>query len=87
MIHILWALFAVLVISGIVNLAMKMKHDRRFINILIDIFDFNHDKCYEQRKKDGVAWDQKCPGLVGGTKNTEYLQEGCIGCKYFTNMN
>lgn len=36
-------------------------------------------KCYEENgNKDGT-----CYGLYGGDRYTEYLQYGCIGCKYW----
>lgn len=36
-------------------------------------------KCHEENgNKDGT-----CSGLVGGDKYTEYVQYGCINCKYW----
>ena len=36
-------------------------------------------KCYDEHgNKDGT-----CYGLVGGDRYTEYVQYGCIGCKYW----
>ena len=36
-------------------------------------------KCYEEHgNKDGT-----CYGLVGGDRYTEYVQYGCISCKYW----
>lgn len=48
---------------------------------------YNHDKCYSEMVKRGIASEGRCGGLVGGTKNTGYLQEMCIDCPFckFTN--
>lgn len=43
---------------------------------------YNHDKCYSEMVKRGIASEGKCGGLVGGTKNTGYLQEMCIDCQF-----
>lgn len=43
---------------------------------------YDHDKCYTEMVKRGIASEGKCGGLVGGTKNTGYLQEMCIDCPF-----
>ena len=43
---------------------------------------YDHDKCYSEMLKRGIASEGKCGGLVGGTKNTGYLQEMCIDCPF-----
>ena len=56
------------------------------MNVLKDIVnrakkrnDTTRKKCYEENgNKDGT-----CYGLVGGDKDTEYVQYGCINCKYW----
>lgn len=35
---------------------------------------YNHGKCYSEMVKRGIAANGVCGGLVGGTKNTGYLQ-------------
>lgn len=48
---------------------------------------YNYSKCYSEMVKRGIASGRTCRGLVGGTKNTGYLQEMCINCPFckFTN--
>lgn len=43
---------------------------------------YDHEKCYTEMVKRGIASEGKCGGLVGGTKNTGYLQEMCIDCPF-----
>ena len=44
------------------------------------LLDVGNEKCFEKHKNsDGV-----CYGLMGSNRNTEYLSESCIGCKYHT---
>ena len=35
----------------------------------------------------GYAVFECCGGIAGGTRNTEYLSEMCIGCPYFTEID
>ena len=43
-------------------------------------FDIGNDRCFEEHKNaEGI-----CYGLMGGDRNTGYLSESCIGCKYHT---
>jgi hypothetical protein len=44
---------------------------------------FTREGCFKDREKDGIASFGVCNGLVGGTPATEWLQEACIGCKYY----
>lgn len=41
-----------------------------------------YEKCYSNRMCEGNAYDGRCGGLAGGTKATDYLSEGCVGCPY-----
>ena len=42
------------------------------------ILNEENEKCFEKHKNaDGF-----CYGLFGGDRNTGYLAESCIGCKY-----
>lgn len=50
--------------------------------LIICATSYNHDKCYSEMVKRGVAANGVCGGLVGGTKNTGYLQEMCIDCPF-----
>lgn len=43
---------------------------------------YDHDKRYSEMVKRGIASEGRCGGLVGGTKNTGYLQEMCIDCPF-----
>ena len=58
------------------------------------IFEYLHNlkinkysRCYSEREKTGDAVFMNCSGLVGGTSNTEYLQEQCLDCPYFVMIN
>jgi hypothetical protein len=46
----------------------------------IETFMMTREECYENTK----SVDGKCYGVVGGTKNTDYLSEYCIDCPYCT---
>ena len=50
--------------------------------LIIYCASYNHGKCYSEMVKRGIAFEGKCGGLVGGTKNTGYLQEMCIDCPF-----
>ncbi len=50
--------------------------------LIICAASYNHDKCYSEMVKRGIAANGVCGGLVGGTKNTGYLQEMCIDCPF-----
>lgn len=41
-----------------------------------------YDKCYSEMENNGYAAMNCCGGLVGGTKNTEYLSEICVSCPH-----
>lgn len=43
-------------------------------------FFMTREECFEKYKSP----DGKCYGVAGGTSSTNYLCEGCIGCKYHT---
>ena len=43
---------------------------------------YDYGKCYSEMVKRGIAANGVCGGLVGGTKNTGYLQEMCINCPF-----
>ncbi len=47
-------------------------------------FISDYDKCYSEMEDDGAAVFGCCGGVVGGTRNTEYLSEMCIHCPYYT---
>ena len=48
----------------------------------LSIFFLDYDKCYSEREADGYAIFGCCGGMVGGTKQTNYLSEICVGCPY-----
>ena len=50
---------------------------------LFSNFISDYDKCYSDQENAGYAVFGSCPGVCGGTKNTEYLSEMCIDCPYF----
>lgn len=50
--------------------------------LIIYCASYNHDKCYSEMVKRGIASEGRYGGLVGGTKNTGYLQEMCIDCPF-----
>ena len=52
------------------------------IDILKRFFSRHYDKCYSNRVDEGNAYNGYCGGVAGGTKATDYLSEGCVGCPY-----
>ena len=46
----------------------------------------DHDKCYSDMERQGIASIGCCHGVVGGTRNTNYLSERCIDCPYFVDV-
>ena len=50
--------------------------------LIIKGASYNYDKCHSEMVKRGIAYGRTCGGLVGGTKNTGYLQEMCINCPF-----
>jgi hypothetical protein len=50
------------------------------------VSNFTNDRCFYEMESKGVAAMGCCSGLVGGDANSEYLQYGCIGCKYWTKV-
>ena len=49
---------------------------------ILKSFVSDYDKCYSEREDEGYAVFGCCHGLVGGSRNTNYLQEFCINCPY-----
>ena len=47
-------------------------------------YRFSYEWCYDGMEQRGIAVFGCCCGTVGGTAATEYLDEGCIGCPYWT---
>ena len=45
---------------------------------------FSRESCYEDRKSKGYLDGDKCYGVVGGGKTTNYLSETCISCPHWT---
>ena len=44
---------------------------------------FSYEGCYQTKLEKGeITKIDECSGEVGGTKNTDYLSERCIGCPY-----
>lgn len=50
--------------------------------LIIYCASYDYEKCYSEMVKRGIAANKVCGGLVGGTKNTGYLQEMCIDCPF-----
>ena len=46
----------------------------------------DYEKCYSDRELEGYAAMQCCKGLNGGTKDTDYLSEMCIGCPHYVDL-
>ena len=45
---------------------------------------FSKNSCYERMKARGyIEEDEKCYGMVGGTRATNYLSEECISCPHW----
>ena len=53
--------------------------------LFFGIFYDPRDNCFNQMYKDGLVSKNGCHGLVGGTKETEYLQYNCVDCPYYKN--
>lgn len=51
-------------------------------NKVTDVLDVNNDKCYKHNGKNGG-----CNGMLGGDLTTEFLNYGCIDCKYLMHQN
>lgn len=51
---------------------------------ILKSFISDYDKCYSEKEYDGIAVFGCCRGMVGRTRNTEYLSEMCIDCPYYT---
>ena len=49
---------------------------------IMDFIDWDHRRCYNEREDEGVAIFGLCSGLVGGSKETNHLQEDCVNCRY-----
>lgn len=47
----------------------------------------DYDKCYQDMEDSGYAIFGYCGGLSGGTWNTGYLQEQCVRCPYYVEIN
>ena len=43
---------------------------------------FSTEKCFDDMKNRGYVFNGECMGLVGGDRETNFLQYGCIGCPY-----
>lgn len=50
---------------------------------VLKMLSTNYDKCYSSMEYRGVAAMGCCNGVVGGSRDTEYLSESCIECPYF----
>lgn len=68
------------VLKDIVNRVKKRNDTKRmYRNWMSHLYQVHQQKCYEENgNKDGT-----CYGLVGGDKDTEYVQYGCINCEYW----
>ena len=49
---------------------------------VIQHFTSDYDKCYLEREDEGYAIFGCCGGMTGGTRQTNYLSEICVGCPY-----
>lgn len=55
-----------------------------FLFLLISV---DYDTCYRENIRAGIADEDGCCGLLGGDRNTNYLQYDCIGCPYLKLIN
>lgn len=54
-------------------------------NFIVALFTpINYDDCYKEMERQGYISLKGCGGVVGGTINTGFLSEICIGCPYLT---
>lgn len=55
----------------------------KIINFIKSLFPpLCYEYCYSDREREGIASMGCCCGVVGGTRNTEYLSEQCVSCPY-----
>ena len=46
-------------------------------------YHLSHEWCYDRMEADGIATMGHCCGVVGGSKETDYLSEMCMDCPHW----
>ena len=46
-------------------------------------YHLSHEWCYDRMEEDGVATMGCCCGVVGSSKETDYLSEMCLDCPHW----
>lgn len=57
------------------------------VSFILQLTILDYDKCYQDMEDRGYAAFGCCGGLSGGTKETGYLQEQCVDCPYYVEIN
>ena len=47
-------------------------------------YKLSYENCYDSMEGKGLAVFGSCCGVVGGDKITDYTNESCLGCPYYT---
>ena len=46
-------------------------------------YHLSHEWCYDRMEADGVAAGDYCFGVVGGSKEMNYLSDMCLDCPHW----
>ena len=46
-------------------------------------YHLSHEWCYDRMEADGAAIGVYCFGVVGGSKETDYLSDMCLDCQHW----
>ena len=46
-------------------------------------YHLSHEWCYDRMEADGAVIGGYCFGVVGGSKETDYLSDMCLDCQYW----
>lgn len=46
-------------------------------------YHLSHEWCYDRMEADGAAIGNYCFGVVGGSKETDYLSDMCLDCQHW----
>ena len=57
------------------------------VMFVLQLIITDYDKCYQDMENRGYAVFGCCGGLSGGTWNTGYLQDQCVYCPYYVEIN
>ena len=58
-----------------------MEHLRKLLERIK--YHLSHEWCYYRMEEDGVVTMGCCCGVVGGSKETDYLSDMCLDCQHW----